>query len=79
MKLKKEGLDPLSIKKYWKNLLPPQNLEYLQKTKGKFIDQTFPPTRDSLFSKYDNENIKDKIRFPEKLNDSRKILKIKIS
>ena len=77
MKLKKEGLDPLSIKKYWKNLLPPQNLEYLQKTKGKFIDQTFPPTRDSLFSKYDNENIKDKIRFPEKLNDSNKNIKDK--
>ena len=37
MNHKKEGLNPLSIKKYWKNLQPP-DIQHLRATKNKFYD-----------------------------------------
>ena len=68
MKSKKEGLNPLSIKKYWKNLKPP-DIQYLVSTKNKFYDKTFPPTLNTLFSKNDRGEFIDKVRGPEQLRD----------
>ena len=50
---KKEGLNPLSIKKYWRDLEPP-DINYLRATKTKFYDKTFPPTLNTLYSKNEN-------------------------
>ena len=66
MKTIKEGLNPLSIKKYWKNLQPP-DIQYLHSTKQKFIDKTFPPTLNTLFSKDNQGQFIDKVRGPENL------------
>ena len=65
---KKEGINPLSIKKYWKNLQPP-DIEYLRATKTKFYDKTFPPTLNTLYSKNENGEFVDKVRGPEQLRD----------
>ena len=64
----KAGLNPLSIKKYWKNLQPP-DIQYLHATKNKFYDNTFPPTLNSLHSKDSNGQFIDKVRGPEQLKD----------
>ena len=55
-----EGLNPLSIKKYWKNLQPP-DIQNLRTTKTKFIDKTFPPTLNSLLSKDSSGQYIDKV------------------
>ena len=68
MKTKKEGLNPISIKKYWKNLQPP-DIQYLRATRTKFYDNTFPPTLNSLISKDSTGQFVDKIRGPEQLKD----------
>ena len=68
MKLKKEGLNPLSIKKYWKNLQPP-DLQYLRATKTKFYDNTFPPTLNTLLSKDSSGQFTDKVRGQDQLKD----------
>ena len=68
MTSKKEGLNPLSIKKYWKNLQPP-DIQYLRATKNKFYDNTFPPTLNSLHSKNNLGEFVDKVRGPEQLKD----------
>ena len=65
---KKEGINPLSIKKYWKDLQPP-DIEYLRATKTKFYDKTFPPTLNTLHSKNENGEFTDKVRGPNQLLD----------
>ena len=64
----KEGLNPKSIKKYWKNLQPP-DLNYLKATKNKFYDHSFPPTLNTLLSKNSKGEFVDKVRGPEQLKD----------
>ena len=44
------GINPLSIRKYWKDLRPP-DISQLQQSRTKFYDQTFPPNKNSLISK----------------------------
>ena len=68
MAIKKEGLNPSSIKKYWKNYKPP-DIGYLKATKEKFYDQTFPPTLNSLYSKNINGQFIDKVRGPEQFKE----------
>ena len=65
---KKEGLNPLSIKKYWRDLEPP-DINYLRATKTKFYDKTFPPTLNTLYSKNEFGEFTDKVRGPEQLRD----------
>ena len=71
MNHKKEGLNPLSIKKYWKNLQPP-DIQHLHATKNKFYDKTFPPTLNTLYSKNNSGEFIDKVRGPEQLKDFQK-------
>ena len=65
---KKIGINPLSIQKYWKNLQPP-DFRQLQSSKTKFIDQTFPPNKNSLISKNRYGEFVDKARGPSQLRD----------
>ena len=65
---KKAGINPLSIKKYWKNLQPP-DINQLRAAKRKFYDQTFPPTKNSLISKNQYGEFVDKARGPSQLKD----------
>ena len=64
----KVGINSLSIKKYWKDLKPPDILQ-LKKEKEKFYDQTFPPNKNTLISKNKNGEFVDKYRGPENLED----------
>ena len=64
----KAGLNPSSIKKYWKNLQPP-DIHHLRATKTKFYDNTFPPTINSLHSKNSRGEFVDKVRGPQQLKD----------
>ena len=75
MKIKKEGLNPLSIKKYWKNLHPP-DIQNLHSTKTKFTDKTFPPTLNTLLSKDSSGHFIDKVRGPENLKNSWRKMKM---
>ena len=65
---KKIGINPLSIQKYWKNLQPP-DLRQLQSARRKFVDQTFPPNKNSLISKNRYGEFVDKARGPSQLKD----------
>ena len=65
---KKEGINPLSIKKYWKDLEPP-DIQILRHTKRKFYDEYFPPNRNSLISKKSNGEFVDKARGLSQLKD----------
>ena len=65
---KKIGLNPLSIQKYWKNLQPP-DLRKLQSSGRSFIDETFPPNKNSLISKNSRGEFVDKVRGPQHLKD----------
>ena len=64
----KEGINPLSIKKYWKDLTPP-DIRKLQKEKKKFIDPTFPPNKNTLLSKNQNGEYIDKVRGPKQYQE----------
>ena len=62
------GINPLSIKKYWKNLQPP-DIRQLRQAKRKFYDQTFPPNKNTLISKNQYGEFVDKYRGLEQLRD----------
>jgi len=68
---KNEGINPLSIKKYWKDLQPP-DIRQLKQAGHKFYDQTFPPNKNSLISKNEKGEFVDKFRGPEQLKDFEK-------
>ena len=60
----KEGINPQSIKKYWKNYQPP-DINKLKKDGKNFVDPTFPPNKNSLTSRKPNGEFVDKARgFP---------------
>lgn len=63
------NLNPLEIKKYYKNLTPPtkEQLEELLKKGSHFIDETFPPNKNSLTSRDKDGNFTDPVRGPEQL------------
>ena len=65
---KKIGIDPWSIKKYWKDLQPP-DINKIKASKSKFYDETFPPNKNSLISKKKNGEFVDKVRGPIQLQD----------
>ena len=62
------GIDPWSIKKYWKDLQPP-DINQLRESKTKFYDETFPPNKNSLLSKNKYGEYVDKARGPIQLED----------
>ena len=62
------GINPLSIRKYWKDLRPP-DISQLQQSRTKFYDQTFPPNKNSLISKNKYGEFVDKARGPSQLKD----------
>jgi len=64
----KEGINPKSIKKYWKNYQPP-DISKLKKEGKNFVDPTFPPNKNSLTSKKPNGEFVDKVRGPTQLQD----------
>ena len=64
----KEGINALSIKKYWKDLKPP-DITQLKKEKKKFYDETFPPNKNTLISKNKDGEFVDKYRGRENLID----------
>ena len=65
---KRIGIDPWSIKKYWKDLQPP-DINQLRESKTKFYDETFPPNQNSLLSKNKYGQFVDKARGPIQLED----------
>ena len=66
--MSKTGLNPLSIKKYWKNQRPP-DLNHLKATRQKFKDPYFPPNINSLTSRDKNGKFIDAVKGPEHLRD----------
>ena len=60
----KNALNPLSIKKYWKDQVPP-DLNQLKQTKKKFTDPYFPPNKFSIISCDQNGNFIDRIKGQE--------------
>ena len=44
-----QALNPLSIKKYWKDQVPP-DIKYYKQNKFRFTDSYFPPNRNSFIS-----------------------------
>ena len=62
----KNALNPLSIKKYFKDQKPP-DLNQLRQTKKKFTDPYFPPTRNSFISCDSNGYFIDKTNGPQNL------------
>ena len=64
----KVGINSLSIKKYWKDLKPPDILQ-LRLDNKKFYDETFPPNRNTLISKNKYDEFVDKYRGPEQLKE----------
>ena len=61
-------INPLNIKKYWKNQIPP-DLSYLDAISQKFTDNYFPPTENSLISKDSNGNFTDIVNGPDYLEE----------
>ena len=57
-------LNPLSIKKYWKNQIPP-DINYLYMTNQKYTDPYFPPNRNSFISYDPSGFFIDRINGPE--------------
>jgi len=68
MKMQRSGINPYSIKKYWKDLQPP-DIQQLKYSKRKFYDHSFPPTKNSLISKNQYGEFVDKARGPSQLRD----------
>ena len=66
--MQRSGINPLSIKKYWKDLQPP-DFQSLKSSNSKFIDKTFPPNKNSLISKNQYGEFVDKVRGPSQLQD----------
>ena len=58
----------MAIKKYWKNLQPP-DINQLKYSKKKFYDYSFPPTKNSLISKNQYGEFVDKARGPSQLKE----------
>ncbi len=61
-------INPLNIKKYWKNQIPP-NLTHLDAISQKFTDNYFPPTENSLTSKDSSGNFTDIVNGPDYLEE----------
>ena len=68
MKMQRSGINPYSIKKYWKDLQPP-DIQQLKYSRCKFYDHSFPPTKNSLISKNQYGEFVDKARGPSQLRD----------
>ena len=66
--MSKQGLNPLSIKKYWKNQYPP-DLNQLKYSHQKFVDPYFPPNLNSLTSRDNNGYFIDSVKGPQHLRD----------
>ena len=64
----KNALNPLSIKKYWKNQIPP-DINKLHQERKKFIDPYFPPNKMSLISCDQNGYFIDKLKGQEFYNE----------
>ena len=57
----KNALNPLSIKKYYKDQMPP-DFNQLKQNKQKFTDRYFPPTRNSFISCDENGHFIDRYK-----------------
>ena len=57
----KNALNPLSIKKYYKDQMPP-DFNQLKQNKQKFTDPYFPPTRNSFISCDENGHFIDRYK-----------------
>ena len=64
----KNALNPMSIKKYYKDQKPP-NINELRQLKGKFTDFYFPPNRNSFISCDQNGNFIDKLNGQKLLSE----------
>ena len=67
----KNVLNPLLIKKYYKDQKPPDKNQ-LKQTKKKFIDQYFPPTKNSFISCDKSGYFIDKLKGQEKFKEYEK-------
>ena len=64
----KNALNPLSIKKYWKDQMPP-DMNQLKQSGQKFTDQYFPPHKYSILSCDQNGHFIDKLKGQELLQE----------
>ena len=64
----KNALNPLAIKKYYKDQMPP-DINQLIQNKQKFIDPYFPPNRNSFISCDKNGNFIDRLKGQELLQE----------
>jgi hypothetical protein len=64
----KVGINPLSIRKYWKDLQPP-DIRQLRQERRNFYDKIFPPNKNLLISKNQYGEFVDKYRGPEQLRN----------
>ena len=64
----KNVLNPLSIKKYFKDQMPP-DINQLKQSKKKFTDPYFPPHKYSFISCDKNGNFIDKLKGHENLKE----------
>ena len=63
----KEKINPLSIKKYWKDQIPP-DINQLKQTRAKFTDPYFPPNKYSILSCDNTGHFIDKYKGQEQYN-----------
>ncbi len=64
----KNALNPMSIKKYYKDQIPP-NINKLRQLKEKFTDPYFPPIKNSFISCDQNGNFIDKLNGQKLLSE----------